>query len=63
MFYAAPSFLPGLATDLQLIVLNCNIVASIPRKFVVALYVVMVEWSYMLCFKEHYITLKNYSSL
>lgn len=43
MFYAAPSFLPGLATDLQLIVLNCNIVASIPRKFVVALYVVMVE--------------------
>jgi len=43
MFYAAHNFLPGLATDLQLIVLNCNTVASIPRKFVVGLCVIMVE--------------------
>jgi len=30
VFYAARSFLPGVAIDLQLMVLNCNTVASIP---------------------------------
>ena len=59
MFYAAHNFLPGLATDLQLIVLNRNTVASIPRKFIVGLCVIVVEWSYKLCFKEHYITLNK----
>jgi len=55
MFYAAHNFLP----DLQLIVLNCNTVASIPRKFIAGLCVIMVEWSYELCFKEHYVTLEK----
>lgn len=43
MFYAAHDFLPGLATDLQLIVLHCNTVAIIPRKFIISLCIIMVE--------------------
>lgn len=43
MFFAVHIFLPGLATDLQLMVLNCNAVASIPRKCIEGLCVIIVE--------------------
>lgn len=53
-FFVAHTFLLGLATDLQLMVLNCNTFSSIPRKCVEGLCVVIVEWSYKFCLKEHY---------
>lgn len=52
-------FSPWLSNRFTIDGAHCNTIVSIPRKFIVGLCVIMVEWSYRLCFKEHYITVNK----